>query len=220
MMGVTSRPWTDAEIATMRAMHAEGASTRAMAVALDRTVGSIASRRRVLGLLQDEAARLANIAKGLRQLPPEVLSARGRKAGKSGWTAERRKRARRRMKNRMSRPIMKNKGNATILANPEIIIRRTEARMQTILGWCPLEYRDERRRLVKCFGRAEADRMIRETIARDKRRASEAEAAANGWSMEFQAELERARAGATIIEVAPMRRAPPEYSPMGGTLNF
>jgi hypothetical protein len=204
----------------MRVMHAAGASSRAMADALDRTVGSIASRRRVLGLLQDEAARLANIAKGISQLSPEVLSARGRKAGKSGWTAERRKRARRRMRNRMRRPIMKDKGNAVILANPEIVVRRTEARMQTILGWCPEQYRADRRILVKKLGRAEADRIIREQIATDKRRASEAEAKANGWSMAFQAELERARAGAALIDVPPMPRAAPEYSPMGGSLNF
>jgi hypothetical protein len=212
--------WTEAETAQFRAMCADGASSRAIAEALGRSLGSIGTRRRTLGLLQSDTARTANVIAGMARVDPAVFRAIGSKAGKTGWTKERRAKARRLMKARMKRPKMQNAGNAVIAANPEIIARRTAAMVETKIGWCPLPYRDERRRLVKNFGSCAADRMIREQIAADKRRASEAEAAANGWSMKFQAELERARAGAPIIEIPRMRRAPPDYSPMGGSLNF
>jgi hypothetical protein len=116
----------------------------------------------------------------------------------------------RKRKSEMARRIM----HRTVLSpqcrarahSPETVAKRTRARVERILGWCPPEYRDHYRHLNqrKKFPAATARAMTLEKIEADRNKLSP-----------FERQLDAIRRGAGIIEIHPIRRAEPMRSLVG-----
>lgn len=111
---------------------------------------------------------------------------------------------------------------ATVLRRPDVIAasnspeakaKAGRGRTNTVLAWCPPEYRDRYRELKnRCLMRAaEARAMIEEEIAADKRRAK----AAHGALTSFERDMAKIAAGARVVDVVPLRKADPAFT-LGG----
>lgn len=89
---------------------------------------------------------------------------------------------------------------------PETVAKRTRARVEKMLGWCPPEYRDHYRHLnqKKKVPAATARQMTLDKIARDR-----------SAMTPFERQLDAIRRGAGIVEVTPLRAAGPAYSLTG-----
>lgn len=218
------RPWTADDEATLRAMVAVGASIRDVAAALDRTRGAVRQRAMQMAVRFDKEATRRRLSEQRKQQwqQPE-LRAKFIAGMKAAITPERRAKS--------AALFWANdihaKGVAAVKAEgPEARARRrktlekaTQVRLERQMGWCPDAYRPLYREMMatQC-GAAAARKHVEAKIAADRRAASEAEAAANGWSLQFQMELERVRAGAAIIERRAIGSKSYDYSLIGGAL--
>lgn len=95
-----------------------------------------------------------------------------------------------------------------LAGRPEAARKRSE----TVMGWCPPEYREQYRELRykgKRLKAAEARRVIEEKIAADR-----------ALMTPFERQLAKVRAGANIIEIRPARAPDPAYSLTGSSMSM
>jgi len=113
---------------------------------------------------------------------------------------------------------MGRKGAAVINANPEIVRRRADKQSATMqrkrrdrLAWCPEDRRDELERLRSALGVAEAERIMREDLARiEARRVA---------SLSYEDRIaERLARGATVTVRRPMPSREHAFSLTGSGL--
>ena len=124
----------------------------------------------------------------------------------SGETLERRREhGRRCAQQNLQSPEMRAR-----TADPAMKAENGRKRTDTVLAWCPPEYRDRYRHLkaTKRMRAAEARALIEDEIASDERKRLAA-------LSQFERQMERIRNGAKLIEVHPMRRADPTMT-LGG----
>lgn len=212
------RSWTDADNDQLRRLMAEGLSRRDVAAAAGRSEGAIRIQCNKLDLkfcpiAAKRRAREAMVA--IRQSPEyrAKLSAGVRAAFSDEHRAT--------LSARCHRLRLWERGQAVLATDPEAAQRRADkARVnmakhrRDVLAWCPEPYRDTYR-----GNAAEAKRVTLDQIAADAERQLQEEAARNGWPASFVDLLRRVRSGeAKLVEVQPMRRADPSYSPSGSSL--
>lgn len=142
---------------------------------------------------------------------PEVKQANAARLAKHAANLSDAERERRRERGRhIAATVLHTPENKAKAADPAVRAKAGRKRTDTVLAWCPPEYRDRYRHLKdsQLLRAAEARRIIEDEIATDERRRLAA-------MTPHERQLERIRNGARIVEVQPLRRADPAIT-LGG----
>lgn len=191
------RPWTNHEIARLREILAADGTYVTAAAALYRSVNSVRKRAVCLGLRVSPQARAAQQrAMSTAKWQDPNYRQRQQAGCKRGWEGNEARRAATSERSKRVQAMQKC-AEKTRDRRSEISRKALATRFKDHLAWCPPDYREERRRLIRNghLPAAEADRIIRAKIDADREQSIEAKAAANGWSVDFQRQLERVAAG-------------------------
>jgi transcriptional regulator with XRE-family HTH domain len=198
------RTWLPEHVETLKAMIAAGCTQLQVAERLGRTEEAVATRCRVLGAHNPEAAR-ANSAAGVRAVRADpVRGAQIRRKIGAAYDPDRRAAAADRMRQvnarRQYAPLPQER-KERIRAGATKFHRRKWA-------WLPDAYREQYRRIAKKTCAAEARRLILEQIAADEARLSP-----------FERQMRALTKGAQLVAKPVLRRRDSDFT-LGGVTDY